>query len=68
MGDDLVTVEVEIDPMFGASALGAAEQIAIEAARGVEVVDRKGEMEGWRVHGAALLWPPAIVEAFVKSP
>ena len=46
MRDDLMAVEIEIDPMVGAAPFGAAEQLAVEAARGGEVVDRKGEMEG----------------------
>ncbi len=47
VGDDLMTVEVEIDPMVGASTFGAAKQIAVEATSGGEVVDGKGEMERW---------------------
>ena len=46
MGDDLMAVEIEIDPFVRASPLGAAEQPAIKGARGGEIVDREGEMEG----------------------
>ena len=52
MGDDLVAVEIEIDPMVGAAAFGAAEQFAVEAPRGGKVVDRKGEVEGRKAHCA----------------
>src|SRR5206468_10753465 len=37
--------EVEIDPVGGAAALGAAEQLAIEGPGAGEVVDGKGEVE-----------------------
>jgi hypothetical protein len=47
VGDDLGSVEVEIDPVVGASAFGTTEQPAIESASGAEVVDGKGEMERW---------------------
>ena len=46
MGDDLMAEKIEIHPFVRASSLRAAEQIAIESARGGEVVDREGEMEG----------------------
>ncbi len=45
MRDDLVAVEIEIDPRFGTAALAAAEQPAIEFPRGIEIVDGKGEVE-----------------------
>jgi hypothetical protein len=43
--DDLVAVEVEIDPFVRGTPLGAAEQRAVEVARLLEAVDRKGEVE-----------------------
>ena len=49
VGDDLVAVEVEIDPGFAAASLGAAQQPAIEGASGGQVMDGEGEMEG--AHG-----------------
>jgi hypothetical protein len=54
MRDDLVAVEIEIDPMLGAAAFGAAEQLPVKAARGGEVVDRKGEMERRQAHAALM--------------
>jgi hypothetical protein len=53
--DDLVPIEIEVDPMLGAAALGASEQLAIEAARGREIVNRKGEVKGRQGHRAARL-------------
>lgn len=52
VGDDLVAEEVEVDPMPGAAALGAAEDGAVEVAGGCEVVDGEGDVEGTkRRHG-----------------
>lgn len=52
MGDDLVSVEIEIDPGAIASSLGAAEHAAVEGARSVEIVHRKRVME-WIRNGHA---------------
>ncbi len=46
MRDDLVSEQVEVDPMIGAAPLGAAEQLTIEVTSRGEVVDREGEVEG----------------------
>ena len=46
MGDDLVAEEIEVDPFVRAAPLRAAEQPAVKGARGVEIVDREGEVEG----------------------
>ena len=43
--DELVAVQVPVDPGVGAAALLEAEHLAVEAAGGVEVVDRHGEVE-----------------------
>src|SRR5690606_25954064 len=53
VGDDLVAVEVEIDPFRAAAAFGAADDTAPEGARGGEVVDREGEVEGAQGHGSS---------------
>ena len=45
MRDDLVALQVEIDPGVGRPALGAAEQAAVEGARVGQRGDRKGEVE-----------------------
>jgi hypothetical protein len=47
MGNDLVAVEVKIDPILRAPSLRATEQAAVEAPRGIEIVNREGEVE-WR--------------------
>src|SRR3546814_6988855 len=51
MRDDLMAEEIEVDPFFRAPPLRAAEQPAIEGARGGEIVDGKGEVEGRQGHG-----------------
>src|SRR3546814_4700316 len=63
MRDDLMAVEIEIDPFGRAAALAAAKHAAVKGARGGEIVDRKGEMEradriGHRV--PALSHPPPL--------
>ncbi len=55
MGDDLVAIEVEVDPFAGAAPLGTAKHGAVEMARGVKVADREGEMKGARSDMSALL-------------
>jgi hypothetical protein len=53
VGDDLVAVEIEIDPIGGGTAFGTAEQIAVESARGGDVVNWKCKVKwGHRGHGA----------------
>ena len=46
VSDDLVTEKIEVDPALAAAAFGTTEKSAIQGARGIEVVDRKGKMEG----------------------
>jgi len=50
VSDDLMAEKIEVDPMLRAPSLGAAEQVAIEAARGGEIVDREGEVERRKRH------------------
>ncbi len=45
MGNQLVAVEIEVDPVVRGSTLGATEQTAVEGSRCVEVVDGDGEVE-----------------------
>ena len=47
---DLVAEEIEVDPGIGAASLGAAEDVAVEPARGREIPDEEGVME-WLRHG-----------------
>ena len=59
MGDDLVAVEIEVDPLVAAAPFGAADRPAPERARGGEVVDREGEVERAEGHGGPLRSPSA---------
>jgi hypothetical protein len=54
VGDDLVAVEVEVDPLVGAAPFGAADRAAPERARGGKIVDREGEVERAQGHGEAV--------------
>ncbi len=57
VGHDLVAVEVEVNPVFGAAAFGAAQDPAVEAARLGNVIDREGDVkrgQGRRVGGGGL--------------
>ena len=45
MGDDLVAVQVPVDPGLGAAALFEAEHLAVELAGGGQVVDRHRQVE-----------------------
>jgi hypothetical protein len=46
MRHDLMTVEVEVDPVRSAAAFGATQQTAVEGARLLKAVNRKRNMEG----------------------
>ena len=48
--DDLVPVEIEVDPVIGRSPFGTAHHPPVEIARGGEIMDRKGEVEGAQRH------------------
>ena len=50
VGHDLVTIEVEIDPVRAGASLRAAKQATIEAAGFFEVTDGKGEMKAGQGH------------------
>ena len=50
MRDDLMPVEIEIDPVLGATPFRTAEDAAVEAPRRIQIVDRKCEMEGMEAH------------------
>ena len=54
---DLVAVEIEVDPLVGRASFGAAEQLPVETACGLEVVDGEGEVEGRDLgHGGTWVW------------
>ena len=50
MGDNLMAMKVEIDPVIGTSSFRAAEQVTIEATRCRKIIDGKGEMERRKCH------------------
>lgn len=45
MGDDLVAVEIEINPDVGAAAFGTTQDLAVKAAGFLEVANREGDVE-----------------------
>lgn len=45
VGNDLMTIEVEVDPVLGTASFWAAEQLPIELACQREVMHREGDME-----------------------
>ena len=45
MRDDLMAVEIEIDPLVGTAPFRTAEQFAVELARGGEAMNRKRQMK-----------------------
>jgi hypothetical protein len=49
MRDDLMPIEIEIDPVLGAAALSAAKQLAIELAGFGQVANGESQMK--RGHG-----------------
>ena len=54
VGDELVAVEVPVDPGVGLATLRAPQHAAVEAARRGEVVDGNGEVEAGATHDATL--------------
>lgn len=54
MRDDLVTVEVEVDPLIRTPAFGAAHRFALQSSRGRDVVDRESQIEWPQGHGRLL--------------
>src|SRR5690606_18402951 len=55
VGDDLMPIQIEINPVGVASPLGTSENVAIEMARGVQGVDGKGDVKGGKAGHAACL-------------
>ena len=50
MGDDLMAIEIEIDPFFGTAAFGAAKKATVKLSSGGKIIDWKCEMKGWHAH------------------
>ncbi len=53
--DYLMAEEIEVDPFGAAAAFRAAEGLAVEVARGMEVVDRESNVEGGQGQGSTSL-------------
>jgi hypothetical protein len=52
--DDLMPVQVEIDPLLARPPLRTAQHATVEGARRAKVVDGKGEVKGAKCHGFRL--------------
>jgi hypothetical protein len=59
MRDNLVAVEVEIDPFIARPTFAAAHHSAIKRARGGEIIDREGEVERGKGHRQGSLLAPS---------
>ena len=66
MTHELVAVHVEIDPVGGAAALGAAEHLAIEATRLGDIPDLDGDMK-WCQHDECTALLPSIAGAACRA-
>lgn len=53
MSDDLVTVQVEIDPFVCAAPFRTAKKLAVEPPRSSKIIDGEGEMERRQAHAAS---------------
>lgn len=65
VSDDLVSMEIEVDPIPGASPFAATEQATVEAARGAQIVNRKGKMERRQAHVRPVVANRGAVQTFV---
>jgi hypothetical protein len=62
VSDDLVTHQVEIDPVHRAAALRAAQNPAIEGAGRRQIVNRNGQVKGAQfAHGRSMILEVAAV-------
>lgn len=44
--DELMAKQIEVDPLVGAAAFFAAEDVAIECSCFLQIIDRNGDVEG----------------------
>jgi len=58
MRDELVAVQVEVNPMVGAATFRAAEDGCVEVAGGVEIIDGEGNVE--RLHRHTWMIPSRV--------
>ncbi len=47
MRNDLMTKEIEIDPIIARAAFGTAEQVTVKGARFGKIAHRKRHMKAW---------------------
>ena len=52
--DDLMSEEIEVDPMLRAAPLGAPENGAVEVARSLDVVHGKGDVKRAQLHASII--------------
>jgi hypothetical protein len=57
MRHDLMTMKIKVHPIFARTAFFTTHQLAIEQARGCEIVDRKGEVEAGSAHALRTVAP-----------
>lgn len=46
MDDELVAVEIEVNPLVGAAAFFAAEDVPVEGSCFLQIIDGDGDVEG----------------------
>ena len=46
VGDNLVTMKIEIDPLIGTASFGTTQQVAIELACSDKIINRESEGNG----------------------
>jgi hypothetical protein len=47
MGDNLMAVEIEVDPVRVGAAFGTTENTPVKISRAGEIIDRESKMESW---------------------
>jgi hypothetical protein len=47
MGDNLMAMEIEVDPLRIGTAFGAAENATVKISRAGEIIDRESKMKSW---------------------
>ena len=66
VSDDLVTVQVEVDPVISAPSFRATEKLAVEAARRFEIVHWERQVEGGKRHETPVLALFVAVQTFSR--
>jgi hypothetical protein len=63
-----MTVQVEVDPMIGATSFGTAEKLTVEAPRGRKIVDRKGQVKWRNAHAVARCFRAPLLSTLSSQP